>query len=244
MQKPAKLLFLPGASGRTEFWRPLSGHLTCPAAKVHVTWPGFGGVPPDPAVTGIGDLATKVLAEIDQPSAIVAQSMGGVVALLAALRRPELVTHLVLAVTSGGIDMRDFDAEDWRPAMRAAQPGLPDWFTGYHDDLAPRLSALRIPTLLLWGDADPISPVQVGQRLAGLLLQAELHVFPGADHDLGCTLARLVAPRVDRHLARSLPAGRTPSGSPCVDFAASLSPSFAPRRRSYWPRPSSCMAWA
>lgn len=206
MQKPSKLLFLPGASGRTDFWHPVAERLTSPASKVHMAWPGFGGVPPDPAVTGIGDLASRVLARLDQPSAIIAQSMGGVVAMLAALQKPELVTHLVLAVTSGGIDMRAFDAEDWRPAMRAAQPGLPDWFASYHDDLTPRLSALRIPTLLLWGDADPISPVQAGQRLACLLPRAQLHVFPGADHDLARTCASIVAPLVDRHLASSRPA--------------------------------------
>jgi pimeloyl-ACP methyl ester carboxylesterase len=200
MQKPTKLFFLPGASGRTEFWHPVSDLLTYPAPKVHVTWPGFSGVPQDPGIRNIGDLVSKVLAEVDQPSAIIAQSMGGVVAMLAALQKPELVTHLVLSVTSGGMDLRAFDAEDWRPAMRAEHPGLPDWFTSYHEDLTPNLSTLRIPTLLLWGDADPISPVKVGNRLASLLPQAELHVFPGADHDLGCTFANLVAPLVDRHL--------------------------------------------
>ena len=206
MQTPGKLVFLPGASGRTEFWHPLSALLTHPASRVHVTWPGFGDVPQDPGITGMDDLASRVLAELDRPSAIIAQSMGGVVAMLAALRRPELVTHLVLSVTSGGMDLRPFDAEDWRPAMRAAHPGWPDWFTSYHEDLTPHLPALRMPTLLLWGDADPISPVQVGQRLAALLPQAQLHVFPGADHDLGCTCAELVAPLVDRHLACSQPA--------------------------------------
>jgi pimeloyl-ACP methyl ester carboxylesterase len=200
LKKPSKLLFLPGASGRTEFWRPVSELLTYPAPKVHVTWPGFGGVPPDPDIKGLGDLASRVLAEVDQPSAIVAQSMGGVVAMLAALRKPELVTHLVLSVTSGGMDLRAFDAEDWRPAMREAHPELPDWFTGYHEDLTPGLSTLRIPTMLLWGDADPISPVKVGQRLASLLPQSALHVFPGADHNLGHAFAHLVAPLIDRHL--------------------------------------------
>lgn len=213
MQKPGKLLFLPGASGRTDFWHPVAERLTCPASKVHVAWPGFGAVAPDPGVTGIGDLASRVLAMIDQPSAIIAQSMGGVVAMLAALRKPELVTHLVLSVTSGGMDMRAFDAEDWRPAMRAAQPGLPDWFASYHEDLTPHLSTLRIPTLLLWGDADPISPVQAGERLASLLPRAELHVFPGADHDLARTCAGIVAPLVDRHLAQCAAAGAQDQGT-------------------------------
>ena len=144
---------------------------------------------------------SRIVADIDQPSALFAQSMGGVVAILAALQRPELVTHLVLSVTSGGMSMATLDAQDWRPAIRAGHPDLPDWFTSYHEDVTPKLSALRIPTLLLWGHADPINPVKVAQRLASLLPQAELHVFPGADHSVGCTLAHFVAPRIDRHLS-------------------------------------------
>lgn len=200
VRTPSQLLFLPGASGQTQFWHPVSGLLSHPASHVHVTWPGFDGVPHDPAIRGIDDLASRVVDRIDQPSALIAQSMGGVVALRAALRKPELVTHLVLCVSSGGIDLSPYDAQDWRPAMRAAQPGLPDWFMGDQEDLAPRLPALRIPTLLLWDDADPISPVQVGQRLASLLPQARLHVFAGADHSLGRALAGRVAPLIDRHL--------------------------------------------
>lgn len=201
MQKPSKLFFLPGALGRAEFWRPASELLDYPAQKRHVTWPGFSGIPPDPGIRGIDDLASRVLADIDQPSALIAQSMGGVVAMLAALQEPKLVTHLVLSVTSGGMNLATFDGEDWRPSIRAAHPELPGWFTDYQEDLTPSLSKLRIPTLLLWGDADPISPVKVGQRLASLLPQAELHVFPGGDHNLGCTFASLVAPLIDRHLS-------------------------------------------
>jgi poly(3-hydroxyoctanoate) depolymerase len=202
MQKPSKLFFLPGALGKTEFWRPASDLLTYPAPKVHVTWPGFSGIPADPRIRGIGDLVSRVLADIDQPSALIAQSMGGVVAMLAALEKPELITHLVLSVTSGGLGSTTLDAEDWRPAIRAADPSLPDWFTTYHEDLTASLSALSIPTLLLWGDADPISPVKVGRRLACVLPQAQLHVIPGGDHNVCCTFASLVAPLIDRHLSR------------------------------------------
>lgn len=200
MPAPQTLFFLPGALGRTQFWHPAAAQLRHPARKVHVDWPGFNGVPRDPQIHGVDDLATRLLACIDAPSALIAQSMGGVVAMLAALRRPDMITHLVLSVTSGGMDLAAFDAEDWRPAMRAAHPGLPDWFTRYHEDLAPQLAALCIPTLLLWGDADPISPVPVGERLARLLPQAQLHVIPGGDHAVACTFADAVAPLIDRHL--------------------------------------------
>ncbi|WP_338762496.1 alpha/beta fold hydrolase [Massilia sp. METH4] len=201
MQRPSKIFFLPGALGRPEFWQPIASLLHHPARKVHVTWPGFSGIPPDPGIRGIEDLVERIVAGIDEPSALIAQSMGGVVAVLAALRKPDLVTHLVLSVTSGGMDMAALDAQDWRPALRVAHPGLPDWFTGYREDLSQRLPGLRMPTLLLWGDADPISPVKVGERLAALLPRAALHVLPGGDHDLGCAMANAVAPLIDRHLS-------------------------------------------
>lgn len=200
---PSKLLFLPGALGRTELWVAAANRLTHPAKKVHFGWPGFGSTPPDPKVNGIDDLVTKVVAEIDQPTALIAQSMGGVIAMRAALEKPGLVTHLILSVTSGGIDMRGLGAQDWRPSFHEANPLLPRWFSTCQEDLAPRLPRLRIPTLLLWGDADPISPVSVGQRLASLLPHAKLHIFSGGEHDLASAFAPDIAPLIDAHLIKA-----------------------------------------
>jgi pimeloyl-ACP methyl ester carboxylesterase len=200
-EPPSQLIFLPGALGRTEFWRPAASLLTHPAQQAHMAWPGFSGMPADPAIRNLDDLASRVVARIDRPTALIAQSMGGVVALLAALRKPELVTHLVLSVTSGGMRMDELGAEDWRPLTRAANPGVPDWFYSYREDLSPRLPALRMPALLLWGDADPISPVKAGGRLAAALPNAALHVIPGGGHDLASAHAGLVAPLIDSHLS-------------------------------------------
>jgi pimeloyl-ACP methyl ester carboxylesterase len=197
---PTKILFLPGALGRTDFWHPVADRLTHPAHKAHVGWPGFGGVPADPSIHGLDDLADRLAATIDGPTALVAQSMGGIVAVLAALRKPTHITHLVLSVTSGGIDMAGLGAEDWRPAVRAAHPDLPGWFLDHGDDLSPRLATLDIPTLLLWGDADPISPVAAGRRLAASLPRARLCVIAGGGHDLAHAFAESVAPLIDGHL--------------------------------------------
>jgi pimeloyl-ACP methyl ester carboxylesterase len=58
-----------------------------------------------------------------------------------------------------------------------------------------------MPALLLWGDADPISPVKAGERLVAVLPNAALHVIPGGGHDLASVHAGLVAPLIDRHLS-------------------------------------------
>jgi pimeloyl-ACP methyl ester carboxylesterase len=126
--------------------------------------------------------------------------MGGVIAIQVALARPDLVTHLILAETSGGIDVTGLGAQDWRPFVRNDYPALPDWFLNYHEDLTERLPELDMPTLLLWGDADPISPVKVGQKLAACLRHSELQIIEGADHDLAYTHAAQVAALIDQHL--------------------------------------------
>ncbi len=107
---PRKLLFLPGASGNTQFWRPVADLLSYSAEKTHLGWPGLGSTPTDPSINGIHGLVARVVAQIDRPTALIAQSMGGVIAIRAALERPDRITHLVLTVTSGGVDISDLGA--------------------------------------------------------------------------------------------------------------------------------------
>ncbi len=199
---PERLLFLPGAAGDTCFWRPLELRLACRAERLHLGWPGFGDTPPRPGVGGFDDLLALVLEPLDRPCALVAQSMGGVLALRAALARPQWVTHLVLGATSGGLPMAELGAADWRASFRSSLSHLPDWFATETTDLSERLPEVAAPTLLLWGDADPFSPVAVGERLAMLLPDARLHVINGGDHDLGLHHAGQLAPLVDAHLTQ------------------------------------------
>lgn len=202
---PSRIIFLPGASGDTDFWRPSAQCLCHPAQQLHVGWPGFGVTASEPGIQSLDDLVTRLLPEIDQPTALVAQSMGGIVAVRAALQRPELITHLVLSVTSGGVDMAALGAQDWRTEFVTENPSLPRWFTDDQSDLSAQLAELQIPVLLLWGDDDPISPVQVGEHLAQLLPCARLHVFVGAGHDLGYSHSHEVAQLIDEHLAAPRP---------------------------------------
>ncbi|QJP69440.1 alpha/beta fold hydrolase [Burkholderia glumae] len=202
MPSPSRLLFLPGASGDTAFWQPLAQRLQHGAEREIVAYPGFGAEPPDPSIRSLDELLDRVLARLDRPSALIAQSMGGVLAMRAALARPELVTHLVLCVTSGGIDVEALGAADWRAAFRAGHASLPEWFPAYRGDLTGQLPGVMQPTLLIWGDHDPFSPPAIGERLLGLLPDARLHVVRGGRHDLASVHAAALAPLVDAHLRR------------------------------------------
>jgi poly(3-hydroxyoctanoate) depolymerase len=195
-----KLIFLPGAAGNTALWKPVSDRLSHRGSRHFWGWPGFGGVAPDPSVTGLGGLVERVVREISEPTVLFAQSMGGLIALRAALSRPAWVRSLVLSVTSGGIDVRALGGLDWRPQFVQENPGTPRWFLDARDDLTHQLGSVRVPVLLLWGDADPISPVAVGRRLAELLPRAELVVVSGGTHDLVSERASEVVPHIERHL--------------------------------------------
>jgi pimeloyl-ACP methyl ester carboxylesterase len=194
------VLFLPGAGGSPDFWKPVGSRLPAEWSKRFFGWPGLGHQPHDPAIRGIDDLVRMVAAQIDGPVDLVAQSMGGVIAARLVLEHPALIRRLVLTVTSAGVDMTKHGAADWRVDYRASFPKAAEWITA--PGAAKELPVERIacPTLLIWGDADPISPVAVGRHLEGRLPQAALHVVAGGDHDLARTRPDEVAPMIARHL--------------------------------------------
>ncbi|WP_454829855.1 alpha/beta fold hydrolase [Paraburkholderia xenovorans] len=202
MPTPSKLLFLPGASGSSGFWTPLANQLASPAGKVILGYPGFGAEPARPDVNNFNDLVQFVASHIDQPTALIAQSMGGVLAIYAALEKPDLVTHLVLSVTSGGINTEGLDVQDWREGFLESNRSIPDWFVSFESDLTSELGRISQPVLLLWGDADPFSPVAVGRRILDLFPDARLHVVAGGGHDLANVHASDLLPIVDAHLSQ------------------------------------------
>src|SRR5581483_443095 len=128
-----------------------------------------GDQPDDPTVRGLDDLITRTAAALAPPSVVVAQSMGGIVAVRLALQYPERISHLVLVATSGGVDLTPFGVADWRPNYRRNFPHAAAWITEMRADHSAQMSFIAIPTLLIWGDRDPISPVPVGAHLERLL---------------------------------------------------------------------------
>ncbi len=198
----AKLLFLPGSGASPEFWKPVGTRLPAAWPKTFFGWPGLGNEPHDPGINSLDDLIAMVVVQMTEPVDLVAQSMGGVIAARIAVAHPRLVRRLVLPVTSGGVEMAAFGASDWRPDYQRSFPKAAPWILA--PSAAPPLPVERIaaPTLLLWGDADPISPVAVGQHLEQRLPDARLHVVKGGGHDLAKTHANEIAPLIERHLAQ------------------------------------------
>jgi pimeloyl-ACP methyl ester carboxylesterase len=50
------------------------------------------------------------------------------------------------------------------------------------EDLTPLLPAVRSKTLLIWGDQDAETPLEIGRKMSMLIPDSELIVFPGSGH--------------------------------------------------------------
>ncbi len=203
-----RLLFLPGAGADPAFWQPVGELLPRGWKKRYLGWPGIGHNPPAPEVRSFDDLIDLAEAELcalstpdASPVDLLAQSMGGAIALALALRRPKLVGKMVLAVTAGGMDVESLGAVDWRPGYRLEYPEAASWLYDARPDFGSALGKIDPPTLLLWGDDDPISPPRVGAEFERLLPHASLVVVPGGTHALVAERAGEVAPLILDHLS-------------------------------------------
>ena len=77
---------------------------------------------------------------------------------------------------------------------------MPRWFVDDQTDLGARLPALRVSTLVLIGDADPLAPLGVGEYLRDQIPGAELQIVSGGSHSMAEELPERIAPLIDRHL--------------------------------------------
>lgn len=196
------LIFLPGASGSTTFWHPLIEKLPQHYQTKIIGYPSFGDTPQSLEVKSFEDLTNHVVDQINEESVIIAQSMGGIFSVAAALQKPQLVKGLVLIATSGGINLERFNVQDWREAYRQTFLKYPDWFITTSANYEELLSDINIETLLIWGDQDPVSPVEVGTYLNQIFKNSRLYIVKGGDHQLAEKHADEVATQIKDYLKR------------------------------------------
>jgi pimeloyl-ACP methyl ester carboxylesterase len=90
-----------------------------------------------------------------------------------------------------------------------ARPGLQSgsswtrnhWFVDDRTDFTDRLTEIRAPTLLVWSDADPISPPAVAHRLAGRIPNTRMVTVAGGSHAFANERPDEVASIIRSHLA-------------------------------------------
>jgi poly(3-hydroxyoctanoate) depolymerase len=178
------IVYLPGGGGRSSFWRPVADRLWRRGAPIVFGYPGFGDAPADPTLRSLSDLHAALLEVFPPRFHLVAQSMGNVLALRTALEHPDRVASLTLCAVSGGVDVRSLGGAEWRESLRAEQAHAPSWFIDDVSDFTESLATVGTPALVLSGDADPLSPVRVGEFLRDRLPSATLTVVAGGTHSM------------------------------------------------------------
>jgi len=196
------LVVLPGAGGRLDLLKPICQRLARRRTTLLVEYPGIGHAPANASLQSLSDLQAHVLERLPERFDLVAKSMGGVLALRTTLEQPGRVRKLVLLATSGGVNVAALGGIEWRDTFRRLQPEAPTWFVDDRTDVTPELGRIAQPTLLVFGEADLIAPIRVGQFLRSKLPDAHLEVVAEGTHDLEAEFPDLIASLIEAHLRR------------------------------------------
>ena len=170
------LVLVHGLGGAASNWCELVP-LLAPRFRLLVPdLPGHGGSSPLPSAPTLSSFAEAVFRVAESegllPAAVVGHSLGGLVALRLALRRPQAVRALVLAAAAG-ISSASRIRETLVTLVVLTRPAR---VVAPHRRLIARLGWLRYPVLGYWEVSDPsaLSPRAVEGFLAGPAIHTDI----------------------------------------------------------------------
>ena len=194
-----------GLSGSTRWWSRNVASLAEHHLVAAVDLIGFGRnrrltaplvIPPFHEVSA---LLARWLETFDEPVHLAGHSMGGLLAIRVAAERPDLVRSLILVSAVGvpfalkpGPHLRALPRRPW--GLNLAPIVLPDALRAGPTSLAVAsarvlrgdatawMRHLRVPALLVWGEADPLVPVPYGEEMQQQIEGSRLVVLPSAAH--------------------------------------------------------------
>jgi pimeloyl-ACP methyl ester carboxylesterase len=204
------LVLLHGLAGSHRWWRYVIPFFARDREVIVPELVGFGGSRPAPRQPDMAEMAgivaewlgANALERVD----LVGHSMGGEIGIHLAVRHPERIRRLVL-VSAAGIPRELSATAAARLATELAR--LRAWgrrtfvatiaadslragpFTLYRtlrhllaDDVRPLLPLVVHPTLIVWGEHDPVTPLRDAHVLRNALPRARLFVLAGASHNV------------------------------------------------------------
>ena len=190
------VVLLHGLSGSSRWWSRNVEALTKSHLVATADLGRFGRLP----FEEITALVARWLETFGEPVHLFGHSMGGLIAIGVAAERPDLVRSLVL-ISAVGIPfklnpMPHMSVLSKPPfgGPRIARLVVPDFIrTGpvaiavagtrvLLADVRERMNAIRVPTLLVWGENDPLVPLRYGEAMQQEIAGSRLEVIPRAAH--------------------------------------------------------------
>ena len=194
------LVLVHGLSGSWRWWRPVLAALGARHAVHVVDLPRFRrhGLRPEAAAEWLEELLVALAL---RPAHVAAHSLGGLVAVQLAARSPESVRRLVLVAPAGVPPGRSLlgHALPLAAALRTASPSLLTSLVldaartrptsllrgarfAISEDVRARLADVQAPTLLVWGERDPLVLARHAGEWLVRLPDARLVLVPRAGH--------------------------------------------------------------
>lgn len=102
------------------------------------------------------------------------------ITLLRLLNSGERLVEQFLSSSAAAEQLRRWSAQ-WK-AMLSDRPNENAAIGLIDTDYSGRLEQVKVPGTLIWGGADPVTPLRIGHLVHGLLPQSRLHVIDGAQH--------------------------------------------------------------
>ena len=169
------LVLVHGLGGSATNWVELAPLLARDYRLLVPDLPGHGGSEPLAGVSGLQSYADRVASVIEHeraaPAPIIGHSLGGLVVLRLALRRPEIVSAVVLAA-SAGLSIGNLWGRNLLTAFTVVRPGR---LAGRYRSLVARSPLLRRLVFGVVSVADPtgLSDTSVEGFLAGQVLHTD-----------------------------------------------------------------------
>jgi pimeloyl-ACP methyl ester carboxylesterase len=199
------VILVHGLSGSTRWWSRNVDAIAQRYRVYVVDLPGFGAMGRSRLRVGMDEAAAWLLRWMEalglRRAHLIGHSMGGYICLRLAALRPEVVHRLVLAapaVMSLSHSVLGHVLPLFHTTRRASphflltltydavRAGPLTLLRTAHDlvtrEVRDELERISAPTLLLWGEHDPMVPAAVGQALRQKIPTARLHILKHGGH--------------------------------------------------------------
>lgn len=201
------ILLIHGLSGSSRWWSRNIEELAKNHLVAAIDLVGFGRNPrftalPQilPPFREVSALVARWIETFGERVHLVGHSMGGAIALRVAAERPDLLRSLTL-VNSAGMPIafdpmshvRTLPGAPWS-AMSIARVLIPDFLRAgptsvaiasarvLTGDARQWMQAVPVPTLLIWGENDPLLPLRYAEEMQREIPDSRLIVIPHAAH--------------------------------------------------------------